>query len=119
MVLCRLTLGTTTQAGKWTLPGGGIEFGEDPEETMVREVLEETGLQVRPTGLAGVDSHAFENSDGLMHAIRILYHTEIVGGALANERDGSTDQAAWVTAARAAELELVELAETGVRIALR
>ena len=37
----------------WVLPGGGVEEGESPEEATVREVLEETGLQVETTRLVG------------------------------------------------------------------
>ncbi len=36
-------------SGWWLLPGGGIEDGETPEECMIREVEEETGMIVRPT----------------------------------------------------------------------
>jgi ADP-ribose pyrophosphatase YjhB (NUDIX family) len=40
----------------WTLPGGRVEHGEDPYDTVVREVAEETGYQVRVEQLLGVDS---------------------------------------------------------------
>ena len=39
--------------GKWDLPGGKIDTGENLEEAMLREVLEETGLLVSIQGLAG------------------------------------------------------------------
>jgi ADP-ribose pyrophosphatase YjhB (NUDIX family) len=39
--------------GRWSLPGGRIEAGESPEQAVVREVREETGLQVRPRRAIG------------------------------------------------------------------
>ena len=39
---------------KWFLPGGGHRGGESPDETLVREMREETGLEVAVTGLSGV-----------------------------------------------------------------
>lgn len=63
----RLVLGKRGRGpniGKWVLPGGGIEFLETWEDTATREVLEETGLTVRPVALypvvmqiIGRDSH--------------------------------------------------------------
>lgn len=42
--------------GRWECPGGTLEFGERPEETLVREFREETGLTVVPDQLLYVDS---------------------------------------------------------------
>src|ERR1700758_3147618 len=38
---------------KWTMPGGTLDFGESLTHCAIREVLEETGLQIRITGLIG------------------------------------------------------------------
>ncbi|HYG59490.1 MAG TPA: NUDIX domain-containing protein, partial [Symbiobacteriaceae bacterium] len=45
--------------GTFDLPGGGIEFGESPAETVVREVMEETSLHVTVEALAGAFSGVF------------------------------------------------------------
>ena len=52
---------------KWTMPGGTLDFGESLTSCAIREVREETGLQIRITGLAGThtDPHILiEYSDG-------------------------------------------------------
>jgi 8-oxo-dGTP pyrophosphatase MutT (NUDIX family) len=36
------------QAGKWEVPGGRMDFGEDVDEHIRREVLEEVGVEIRP-----------------------------------------------------------------------
>lgn len=48
---------------EWVLPGGGMEHGEDPLDTVVRELDEETGYRVEVTGLLGIDSfhHTFRH----------------------------------------------------------
>lgn len=51
----------------WTVPGGAMEPGETIEDTAVREVAEETGVQVEITGLVGIYSnprHVVEYADG-------------------------------------------------------
>ncbi|WP_329217416.1 NUDIX hydrolase [Streptomyces sp. NBC_01485] len=86
---------------EWVLPGGGMEHGEDPLDTVVRELDEETGYRVEVTGLLGIDSSRRTlPREGLRgpsdhHALRILYEARIVGGELRNEVNGSTDLAAW------------------------
>ncbi|MCQ9186174.1 NUDIX hydrolase [Streptomyces sp. IBSBF 2953] len=86
---------------EWVLPGGGMEHGEDPLDTVVRELDEETGYRVEVTGLLGIDSfRASSPRAGLHgpvdhHGVRIVYEGRIVGGELRNEVNGSTDLAAW------------------------
>ena len=105
-------------AGHWTLPGGGLHFGEDPALGALRELTEETGLVGRIDGLAFVHSflhsQAGESGPSEMHGIRIVYRSAIVGGVLHHEQDESSDRAAWVPLDQAHELPQVDL----VRVAL-
>jgi 8-oxo-dGTP diphosphatase len=65
--------------GLWTLPAGFIDAGEDPVEAVIRECQEETGLQVKVTGL--LDLLAGQEHARGAHLL-ILYHGEILGGDL-------------------------------------
>lgn len=98
----------------WTLPGGGIEFGEHPREAAVREVAEETGLRVEIGEMLGIDSLVHDSGDGKAHALRVVFLGEVVGGTLRPEADGSTDEAAWVPLEELGSLTLVELARTAL-----
>ncbi|MDN4598009.1 NUDIX hydrolase [Leifsonia virtsii] len=116
----RILLAHWNEGGKsgWTLPGGGIDPGEDPADALLREITEETGYLAEGGELLGIDSkvipaeHRFVADAGPLHALRIVYRARVVGGTLTNERDGSTDEAAWfaLTAIPNRRVELVDIA---------
>jgi 8-oxo-dGTP diphosphatase len=83
--------------GVWSLPGGGVEQGEDPADTVVREIAEETGLTVRVTGVQSVfsDVTALPYTELEEHTDRIVYDVEWAGGNLRDEENGTTDLADW------------------------
>lgn len=107
----------------WTLPGGGIDAGEDPRETVVREVYEETGLQARTGKLLGVDSRVMVRDDvpeGVqpeLHTIRIVYRATVQDGPLRHEVGGSSDEARWVNLKDIDDLRTLSLVQTGLRMA--
>jgi 8-oxo-dGTP diphosphatase len=83
--------------GVWSLPGGGVEQGEHPDDAVVREFREETGFDVRVAGLRAVtaDVVPLPRSGDLEHTDRIIYDVDAYGGNLANEVEGSTDLVDW------------------------
>jgi 8-oxo-dGTP diphosphatase len=95
--------------GTWYLPGGGVEHGEDPARTVVREVAEETGLRVEITGLRGAtaDVLPLAHRGQLLHTDRVLYDLRAVGGTLRAEAGGTTDVARWLSTGEAAALPLM------------
>jgi len=121
LLMCRLS-NITERPGAWTLPGGGIDFGEHPEVGALRELQEETGLVGRIVELLAVDSlrravRAADDIEADYHSVRVVYRTEIVGGDLRDETDESTDRAAWCTRSELETMSLVELGRVGVKLA--
>lgn len=119
ILLARWVAGDGTK--RWTLPGGGMEHGEDPFDTVVREVEEETGYVAEMTALLGIDSirRRYPRKLGLFadfQGLRIVYEGRITGGSLRPEIEGSTDLAAWHPLDAVHGLDRVELVDIALRL---
>lgn len=72
-------------AGKWALPGGFVDVGETVEDAAVREMKEETGLEVEIVRLVGVYSDPSRDPRG--HNVSVAFLANVVGGTLAPDTD--------------------------------
>jgi 8-oxo-dGTP diphosphatase len=87
--------------GLWSLPGGRVEAGETDADALSRELREETGLLIEPTGLLG--SVELAAGDGRILLIRD-YTAVVTGGSLAAGDDAADVR--WAGVAELASLPL-------------
>jgi len=94
--------------GVWSLPGGAVDHGEDPNHTVVRETAAETGLSVTVTGLRDVlaDMRALPHRGITIHTDRLIYDVAVRGGTLCDRVGQPTDLARWHTIEAAQGLPL-------------
>lgn len=82
--------------GYWSLPGGVLEIGETLEQGIIREVREETGLEVEPLKMLEIFERIIRDSQGApeYHYVLIDYICRVTGGSLRAADDAS--RVAWV-----------------------
>lgn len=89
----------------WTLPGGGVDYGEQMPAAVMREVKEETGYDVEVGAPLTTNVYVvpFEPGRRPYQSTRVIFEARIVGGELGTlEVDGTTDFAEWVSLEEAA-----------------
>ncbi|MCT2088065.1 NUDIX domain-containing protein [Micrococcus terreus] len=98
----------------WTLPGGGMEVGETPEQSCIREIEEETGYHSVLHELLGVTSRTIPAERRLrgqprpLLAVQVIFRAQTVSGTLRAEVGGSSIDAAWLPLSELARLRTAE-----------
>jgi 8-oxo-dGTP pyrophosphatase MutT (NUDIX family) len=104
----RVLLIHRTDNDRWALPGGGMELGETVAQTVVREVREETGVDVEVVGLVGIYSdprHVIAYDDGeVRQQFSLCFRARPIGGALSPSSESSDVR--WVDPADLAALNI-------------
>lgn len=91
--------------GKWEIPGGCVEHNETPEQTAVRELKEETGLDVELTTLIPTAiTHWNDNAAGKYKVILLCYEARQIGGEL-DHSDPEISELVWFTEEEAIKLD--------------
>jgi 8-oxo-dGTP pyrophosphatase MutT (NUDIX family) len=107
----------------WTLPGGGVDPGEDPFDTVTREVAEETGYESVVERLLGVDSRivpaAVRRRPGPEdhQNIGIFYAVRITAGTTRPEPNGETAESVWTPITEVPTLRRAALVDIGITLA--
>ena len=80
--------GMMPEKGKWSIPAGFLDYGEDPQRTAEREVLEETNLRVKIYELVDIYHNRQAMTNGGA-SLFILYRADLLGGSLKAGDDAS------------------------------
>ncbi|WP_033238762.1 NUDIX hydrolase [Streptomyces albidoflavus] len=110
------------RSGNWSLPGSGVEAGEDPFDTVTRELTEETGLVGAVERLLGVDSRLIPSAErtdpsgGDHQNIGIFYEVRVSGGRLRSEANGETTASVWVPLPEVSGLRRSSLVDVGLEL---
>jgi len=99
--------------GEWGFPGGAVELGETPEQAAIREVKEETGLDVEVRRLIGIYTDRnmeYPNGDKAQ-SICIVYELQMTGGELVCD-GGETLELKWFSLNEEPELFCKQHQET-------
>ncbi|MGW4714802.1 NUDIX hydrolase [Nocardia sp. NPDC004260] len=103
LLICR------SDNGNWSMPGGAHDPGESLSHTAIRETLEETGVEVRLTGLVGVftDPHHvihYTSNDEVRQEFTIVYRAEPLAGQPTPSSESTRVE--WVPITRIPELPM-------------
>jgi mutator protein MutT len=90
------------EPGKWEFPGGGLEFGEGFEESIIREVKEEHDITIDPFKRIAIHNSSFENE----HWVSLSYLARIVDGEPKIMEPNKCEEVGWFSVDEIKNLDL-------------
>lgn len=93
--------------GKWEFPGGKVEFGENPEQSVIRECAEEVALVVVPERLLKIYSW-FHPDRPHIQVILMAYIVRTMNPEHARPNCREVREVAWVSLEKASTMDLIE-----------
>ncbi len=104
-LIVKRSKGSSWGGGQWQLPGGKLEWGEHPEETLAREIGEETGCKVSSSELVSIGTTNIVAKGIDHHAVQLFYTTELNGDVRISDEH---DDYKMVSSDEALNLDLIE-----------
>ena len=93
------------EPNRWEFPGGKVDFGEYPAESLERELEEELGIQVKAGSFYDLISHVYDQNGLKRHVVVLFYLCDIISGV---PEAIDCQDLKWVTRESMADLMYVE-----------
>jgi 8-oxo-dGTP diphosphatase len=90
-----------TNGDRWEFPGGKVEHGEDPKDSLEREIMEELGIRVTADKLLGYSSHLYEG----MHVVLLAFHCSFISGEIEKK---DIQEFTWATPSEMGAYDITE-----------